>query len=817
MLSEDPKFISKELEKIYNEMSFEERQKVVEMLADPIKFQKNYSELQNVFFTKPPVSEDEFLDWKNGWLPKHLSEMLFPEVKRAFKEMLDPIKNYKTIVNYGATRCFGLNTPILMVDGSIKFIQDIKENDCVMGNDGTSRIVLQTYSGNSDCFLIQQENGLDYVVNGEHRIVCKIKGRNRYIRADKWNSGIQGFSIDNKGRAGSIKVTPVGEQDFYGIEISDNNLFCLADGTVVMNTGKSVTERLLVVFIIIYIHRMRSVHDYLNIPTFPVIYLMSFKYDKAKQLLLKPVFDILESAPRYVKVIRRERVKEEQAKYGPDKIVWSEAALTGEITLASGLQIYLGNKNPDEGIGGDIISVFLSELSYFINQAGATEEEVYELFTNVSDRIAATFPQNPAKVSFAYIDTSANNADSLIENYILTDLVKKESTYFQSLKQWDVKTEERVPIYSKTKETFKVITGNGSFPIKIQATEADIKNVPADLVMDIPIDYLDRFLRQPSKSIRDIAGKPTTSDSKFIQNGQLIKRIFDNTSLHNIEACLIIDTSEEPKDLVWNKINDQFFTQYDGENYIIKRAPNEQRFIGLDVAYSHKGDLFGFTMGHFEWSTTKNSNVWVSDMSFGFGPGKEGINQDAIRYFILDLVDKGGISLSNIFLDSFESGSMEQFFKRYGLPFTKQSLDKNADGYDYLLTQLMGDLIKVGKNIFLKNNLICLEDKISDKTKKKIRKIDHPKGPTNNVYNGSWNSSDCGYYAKDVSDSLAQALFGAHQTDDQYQPSAIYEDENMKAQKRKQTLSPDIDVIAEEDEESMYEKLGAYVVYDSFV
>ena len=51
-------------------------------------------------------------------------------------------------------KCLGVNTPVIMFDGSIKMVQDIKINDLIMGDDSTSRKIINTTCGNDEMFKI---------------------------------------------------------------------------------------------------------------------------------------------------------------------------------------------------------------------------------------------------------------------------------------------------------------------------------------------------------------------------------------------------------------------------------------------------------------------------------------------------------------------------------------------------------------------------------------------------------------------------------------------------------------------------------------
>lgn len=72
--------------------------------------------------------------------------------------------------------CFDPNTKVLMYDGSIKAICDIKVGDTVMGADGTKRTVLATHSGIDHMYKLNVlTGGEDQIVNSKHLIYYKQK------------------------------------------------------------------------------------------------------------------------------------------------------------------------------------------------------------------------------------------------------------------------------------------------------------------------------------------------------------------------------------------------------------------------------------------------------------------------------------------------------------------------------------------------------------------------------------------------------------------------------------------------------------------
>jgi hypothetical protein len=65
-------------------------------------------------------------------------------------------------------KCFGINTPIRMYDGSVKMVQDIVEGDLVMGDDSTPRRAYGITSGEEEMFEIIPNKGDPWSCNKSH-------------------------------------------------------------------------------------------------------------------------------------------------------------------------------------------------------------------------------------------------------------------------------------------------------------------------------------------------------------------------------------------------------------------------------------------------------------------------------------------------------------------------------------------------------------------------------------------------------------------------------------------------------------------------
>ena len=76
--------------------------------------------------------------------------------------------------NKARGKCFGKGTKVLMADGSLRNIEDIKLKDKVMGPDSKPREVLSLHTGIDNLYKISPSNGEDQIVNSEHDIYCNF-------------------------------------------------------------------------------------------------------------------------------------------------------------------------------------------------------------------------------------------------------------------------------------------------------------------------------------------------------------------------------------------------------------------------------------------------------------------------------------------------------------------------------------------------------------------------------------------------------------------------------------------------------------------
>lgn len=73
----------------------------------------------------------------------------------------------------GAGKCLGRGTPVLMYDGSIKAVEDVRVGDLLMGPDSRPRKVLSLARGREKLYEVIPTKGDSYVVNASHILSLK--------------------------------------------------------------------------------------------------------------------------------------------------------------------------------------------------------------------------------------------------------------------------------------------------------------------------------------------------------------------------------------------------------------------------------------------------------------------------------------------------------------------------------------------------------------------------------------------------------------------------------------------------------------------
>lgn len=103
---------------------------------------------------------------------RHYQQECVEGVKRALKVHRRVLLQSPT----GSGKCLGKGTPVLMYDGRVRPVEDIKQGDRLMGPDSRPRNVLSVCQGEEMLYRVTPVKGDAYVVNESHILSLRITG-----------------------------------------------------------------------------------------------------------------------------------------------------------------------------------------------------------------------------------------------------------------------------------------------------------------------------------------------------------------------------------------------------------------------------------------------------------------------------------------------------------------------------------------------------------------------------------------------------------------------------------------------------------------
>lgn len=537
------------------------------------------------------------------------------------------------------------------------------------------------------------------------------------------------------------------------IETDDAERLFLTSNYIV--THNSYLTALTILYVTLCVSLMRDPWNYfgLNPATVLAQVLSSYSQKKSSEVLLEPFNNILDSSPFFEKVKMKEQMREADEAFREaekvDKIFYTTASPTSAMTFSGGVNIKLASSNRDI-LGLSIICCAFSELSFF-TEAGRSSEWIMNFYNSGKARIKSRLHGDYYGRSI--LDSSPNDRDNAIDAYIIGDARKDKTNYIVEGSMWKWDPER----YGK-EQTFKVFTGATGQPPKVLNPGDPLlrdTSISPDKIIDVPLSLKQDFENDVVKSLKDCAGIPSGSVHALISDYSKIEKMFF-TGLRNIYTGISAPAEVSPIDLIWNQVSEKFFIRR-GNRYEYYYKPYLPRVIAVDQ--SVVTDVTCVSMGHIERYKDTGDNIFVIDFTIPVIPTKNSkVNLEAIRVFIEDLRSKGGINITAVGFDQFQSEVTMQNLKRDGFVVEKISSDRTMDPYMNLSALLGAGRVAVGRNIYLKNNLKSLEftrGKHGGKTK-----IDHDSSKAGVTFSTdeNWETSPLGMYAKDVSDATVGVI-----------------------------------------------------------
>lgn len=765
---------------------------------------------------KPPTIE-EFLT------PEWIGDMansLFPHARRILTEFWQPDSPYRHLILASAIG-LGKAQPYsskVAVDKDekgnfiYKTVGELKEGDWILNPLGNHKVSILCFNeqGVTPIYKITLSDGRSFRTNYNHFTTVSFRQEERWDtlttqwmmrNLDKYNFQIptreelQSSSIDELENIilchenepdDYNKITPKpreeGEVYIDSIELDGEErnrcllldypagLYYTDEGIITHNSTMSTVSSL---YVTTSLWCMRNPNKFFKLApsTALVTALISFTMDKASQVLLQPFLQILRTAPKFRKVRLEEKLNQTQLE-DPEHVCWTTSSKVGVLQFYNNLH-YIMTSDPAGLLGLNLIQSIMSEISFFMEK-GFSTEYIWRIYQDSKARISARFGNR--YYAGTILDSSPNDIDlSPIDKFIFSgEAEENPENYIFTGTQWEYRPELR-PMWQKTGETFPVFRGSATRPAKVLLPE-EVSSYPEDEIYNVPIDLKQVFEENTLKNVKDYCGWPAGSMGILVRDEKIIEDMFI-PSLRNVYTFIRAPENMNPDHLIWNTIHKQFFSSYD-KGYEFWRHPSEKRYLHIDQ--SEAGDVASICMVHPETEGKKGKLLIVVDFCIPISPDKNRINLDAIRFFIRDLIERGRINIAKVTFDQYQSSSTIQYLKRKEIPAERLSVDASMDPYHLLISYMSSGKIKCGRNILLKNNIKSLQEV---ETSRGHKKIDHSRGKTVYQDDESWSHSMMGKYAKDVSDSLAGAVWNCVQTFTGV-PHYVWEEEIMSVEEK---------------------------------
>lgn len=553
---------------------------------------------------------------------------------------------------------------------------------------------------------------------------------------------------------GIVSIEKVGQMEAQCITVSADDGLYLTDNYIV--THNSSLSVIIMFYIMVCLSYMRNPKKYFGLGEMGslVMVFISFTQSKSAQLLLQPLINLVKGSPIMHGVKMEDRLKTKQAELDKGHIAFTTAGRMGSLQLPIDLHVTTVSDRLNL-LGLNIVAGVLSEASFYIKSRGLDPDEAWGILTDLRERIKSRM-QN-AYYTCTILDSSPLDLElSPFDKWLYSgEALKDPEVMLVQATHWDLYKDIKVDMYkefNKTGKTFPVFRGDSSRPPKIiEKNEYD--NYPDKEIVPVPIDLKIDAERNLQAFVRNMIGYPSGGLSKLFDTDNFIHNIF-TPSLRNQYDPINIPEEKDPKRLIWNQIVNKFFTPTGDGYYQFYRSPRAKRAIHIDL--SETGDISSLTMSHKELSL-KGEEIIIHDFNLPLHKGNSRINIDAVCEFVLDLKKLGRINILKVTADQYQSATILQRMRREGIEAEKLSVDRETGPYLLYASYVKQGRVKAGKSIHLKNNLKSLVETQRDKSGSV--KIDHIQGTPIYEDSGTWNTSQVGYRAKDVSDPACGSVF----------------------------------------------------------
>lgn len=370
--------------------------------------------------------------------------------------------------------------------------------------------------------------------------------------------------------------------------------------------------------------------------------------------------------------------------------------------------------------GEDVIIALMDE----VDSPAASKvqrQKVIQAYENARRRLESRFVIRGETIGRFFMVASKQDRLAFL-NAFITKYKTTKSIFIVDIPLWEAK-----PSSHYCGKKFRVSVGDAHNLPKIIETEEDLQVAIRNgfMILEVPVEYYETFVKDIVGSLRDIAGISTSNirKTKLLPSESILARCY--TESPNPVKLMTIEVGLNEEDLNLLDFLDLS---------VIPISRSTPWFIHVDFAYSGDGDSLGLAMSCISGWAKKTHEE--SDGSFRVekvpttytafamrirGHPGDRIPLHKVRKLIMDLKAIHGFNINEVSFDlSIATEDMKQILERAGILCSDLSMDKQPNRYREFRNRIFEGLWSTPLNPFLHFELKNLEDD-PDKNK-----IDHP-------------------------------------------------------------------------------------------
>lgn len=451
--------------------------------------------------------------------------------------------------------------------------------------------------------------------------------------------------------------------------------------------------------------------------------------------------------------------------------------------------------DPQQTIGTDIPFGIIDEANFhrvvenssvITGQGGGVGgrfDQAESTYREVDQRITSRFVTQGYKVGALIIISSVAYDEDFTDRtikqarqlgHIRTPENPRGTFYVYAKRRYEV-----APAGKYSKQTFRLLIGTEKYPTTILNLG---EQAPKDgHVVDVPVDLIESFQKDPERSVRDVLGIRRYALSPFIERADKITEAtrrgmssglkpWAGTEVAQIgpDGRAVIVGGVIQTDVSMDVVLGRSDLSPEGTPWVFpSELPSDRhtpRYLHVDL--SSTGDRCGIAMVKIRGKSMQDIGEgllrsvphFAVELAMSIKPSKAyPIDAMAIVDWIVRLATDHKFNVACVSYDGFDKGVSRLELSKSGFTTRYISMDRTTDAYDHLRKCLYEDRVDLVHSEILQTELSRLE---LDKVK---MKVDHPVRGT-----------------KDISDAVAGALWSAHTARDQRGTSVVTDSEGKQ-------------------------------------